>query len=92
MADVINAEKDARAATDAAYQTARETWEAIDADYKALRGKPKTEISKELIIKLVTDNWGKITAVATAAGIPLAVSDPGSFTTVLHLIGTLWPF
>ena len=46
----------------------------------------------ERITSLIKDNWGKISAVAAAFGVPLAAADVGAFTGILGKFASLWPF
>ncbi len=46
----------------------------------------------DTVVGLVRDNWGKITAISAAFGVPLAAADVGAFTGVLGKLASLWPF
>ncbi len=55
-------------------------------------GTPVAKLSLHHITELVKGNWGKITAISAAFGVPLAAADVGAFTGVLGKLASLWPF
>lgn len=67
------------------YTKEKQEWEELGYGKAA---KPKIDS----LVRLATNNWGKIATVGTAFGLPLGVADPGAFKTVLGVLGNFWPF
>lgn len=84
-------EKAARQQVDETYDSAREVWLIINEEYEVLRSQSSI-LSTNKAVALVKNNWGKISAVVAAAGMPVALADEGAFETVKWFMSKLWPF